>query len=77
MGRAYQARAGGRPQPDVRRPPGSPAARAGVRAGANPNGEAAMSLIVEIRAAEGGEDAKLLVMEQAAIYRKLEARGSL
>jgi protein subunit release factor A len=27
-----------------------------------------MKLIVEIRAAEGGEDAKLLVNDQAAIY---------
>ena len=36
-----------------------------------------MSVIVEIRAAEGGEDAKLLVYEQFSIYRKLEVRGSL
>lgn len=28
------------------------------------------SVILEIRAAEGGEDAKLLVSEMAAIYRK-------
>lgn len=35
------------------------------------------SLIVEIRAAEGGEDAKLLVLLQAEIYRKAEARGRL
>lgn len=34
-------------------------------------------LIVEIRAAEGGEDAKLLVEEQAAIYLKLGARRGL
>lgn len=36
-----------------------------------------MSLIVEIRAAEGGADAKLLVQEQFAIYAKLGARRSL
>ena len=35
------------------------------------------SVIVEIRAAEGGEDAKLLVLEQWEIYRKAEARGRL
>ena len=35
------------------------------------------SLIVEIRAAEGGEDAKLLVMEQLEVDRKAEARGRL
>jgi len=28
-------------------------------------------MIVEIRAAEGGQDAKLLTIEQAEIYRKL------
>lgn len=28
------------------------------------------SVVLEIRAAEGGEDAKLLVSEMAAIYRK-------
>src|ERR1043166_4089233 len=32
------------------------------------------SVIVEIRAAEGGEDAKLLVHEQVAIYAKYCAR---
>ena len=33
--------------------------------------------IVEIRAAEGGADAKLLVEEQLAIYLKLGGRRSL
>lgn len=33
--------------------------------------------IVEIRAAEGGNDAKLLVMEQFAIYKKLAERECL
>jgi protein subunit release factor A len=36
-----------------------------------------MSIIVEIRAAEGGDDAKLLVEEQFAIYAKLGARRGL
>lgn len=36
-----------------------------------------MSFIVEIRAAEGGQDAKLLVHEQYTIYRKLGGRGCL
>jgi len=36
-----------------------------------------MSVVVEIRAAEGGADAKLLVYEQFALYSKFEARGSL
>jgi len=36
-----------------------------------------MSVIVEIRAAEGGNDAKLLVYEQFAVYRKMEVRGCL
>jgi len=35
------------------------------------------SVIVEIRAAEGGSDAKLLVEEQAAIYLKVGARREL
>lgn len=35
------------------------------------------SAIVEIRAAEGGADAKLLVLEQCNVYRKAEARGRL
>jgi len=34
-------------------------------------------LIVEIRAAEGGDDAKLLVQEQLSIYLKLGARRGL
>ena len=29
-----------------------------------------MSVIVEIRAAEGGDDAKLLVLQQLRIYQK-------
>lgn len=36
-----------------------------------------MSLIVEIRAAEGGQDSKLLVAEQYHIYLKMEGRGCL
>ena len=36
-----------------------------------------MSVIVEIRAAEGGDDAKLLVLHQLAIYRKRAARRGL
>jgi protein subunit release factor A len=35
------------------------------------------SVIVEIRAAEGGADAKLLVIEQLAIYLKLGSRRFL
>jgi protein subunit release factor A len=35
------------------------------------------SLIVEIRAAEGGDDAKLLVVEQSRIYVRLAGRRSL
>jgi protein subunit release factor A len=35
------------------------------------------SVIVEIRAAEGGDDAKLLVVEQARIYLRLAGRRSL
>lgn len=34
-------------------------------------------VIVEIRAAEGGADAKLLVVEQFAIYQRLAARRRL
>ena len=34
-------------------------------------------MIVEIRAAEGGEDAKLLVEDQVAIYAKLSLRRGL
>lgn len=36
-----------------------------------------MSVIVEIRAAEGGDDAKLLVQDQFAIYKKAAARYCL
>ena len=36
-----------------------------------------MSLIVEIRAAEGGADAKLLVAEQFNIYQRLSQRRGL
>ena len=36
-----------------------------------------MSVIVEIRAAEGGEDAKLLVVDQFIIYSKLAAKRGL
>jgi protein subunit release factor A len=35
------------------------------------------SIIVEIRAAEGGDDAKLLVVEQTRIYLRLAGRRSL
>lgn len=35
------------------------------------------TVIVEIRAGEGGEDAKNLVVEQANIYGKLCERGGL
>ena len=34
-------------------------------------------LIVEVRAAEGGHDAKLLVGDQFSIYQKLAERESL
>ena len=34
-------------------------------------------LIVEIRAAEGGDDAKLLVLDQLAIYVELGAQRRL
>jgi protein subunit release factor A len=36
-----------------------------------------MSIIVEIRAAEGGADARLLVEEQVKIYARLAARRFL
>lgn len=36
-----------------------------------------MSVVVEIRAGEGGQDAKLLVAEQYSIYRKLGALRGL
>jgi protein subunit release factor A len=35
------------------------------------------SVIVEIRAAEGGADSKLLVEDQLAIYQRLGGRRSL
>lgn len=35
------------------------------------------TLVVEIRAAEGGDDAKSLVDEQVYIYTKMCARGGL
>ena len=35
------------------------------------------SVVVEIRAAEGGDDAKLLVLEQVKIYLRLCGRRSL
>ena len=35
------------------------------------------SVVVEIRAAEGGDDAKLLVEEQLAIYARRVCRGHL
>lgn len=35
------------------------------------------SVIVEVRAAEGGDDAKLLVLEQVKIYLRLCGRRSL
>lgn len=36
-----------------------------------------MSVIVEIRAAEGGNDAKILVGHQLGIYRKVASRYCL
>lgn len=36
-----------------------------------------MSIIVEILAAEGGQDAKLLVQEQVSIYIRYAKRRSL
>ena len=35
------------------------------------------AVIIEIRAAEGGDDAKLLVREQMSIYLKLAGRREL
>jgi len=35
------------------------------------------NLILEIRAAEGGDDAKMLVSEQLGIYRKVASRYCL
>ena len=34
-------------------------------------------MILEIRAAEGGDDAKMLVLEQLGIYAKVATRRSL
>jgi protein subunit release factor A len=34
-------------------------------------------LIIEVRAAEGGDDAKALVVEQVAIYTRLASRRFL
>lgn len=36
-----------------------------------------MKLTLEIRPAEGGDDAKLLVQDQAALYERYAARHSL
>lgn len=36
-----------------------------------------MSVIVEIRAAEGGDDAKMLVQDQLKIYHKVAVRYCL
>jgi len=36
-----------------------------------------MNVIVELRAAEGGDDAKLLVREQMRVYLKLASRRGL
>jgi len=36
-----------------------------------------MGITIEIRAAEGGDDAKLLVLEQFAIYARLAAKEGL
>lgn len=36
-----------------------------------------MKLTLEIRAAEGGEDARLLVHDQAALYQRYAARTGL
>jgi protein subunit release factor A len=41
------------------------------------NASSSDSVVVEIRAAEGGNDAKLLVLEQVKIYLRLCARRSL
>ena len=35
------------------------------------------NLIIEVRAAEGGDDAKALVVQQVAIYLKLASRRCL
>jgi protein subunit release factor A len=36
-----------------------------------------MSVFIEIRSGEGGDDAKLLVRDQFAIYAKMGSRRSL
>lgn len=36
-----------------------------------------MAIVVEIRAAEGGDDAKALVLEQLSIYLRVAARRGL
>jgi protein subunit release factor A len=36
-----------------------------------------LHLIIEVRAAEGGDDAKALVAQQVAIYSRLALRRSL
>ena len=36
-----------------------------------------MAIVVEIRAAEGGQDAKMLVLDQFTIYAKLSDRRGL
>lgn len=41
------------------------------------NASSSDSIVVEIRAAEGGADAKLLVLDQVKIYLRLCARRSL
>jgi hypothetical protein len=43
----------------------------------NEHEERVMSIIVEIRAAEGGDDAKSLVQEQFAIYARRALRHGL
>ena len=40
-------------------------------------GGCTVSVIIEVRAAEGGDDAKSLVLEQFQVYRKWELRGRL
>lgn len=35
------------------------------------------SIVIEIRAAEGGDDAKLLVVDQYAIYHRVATRRGL
>jgi protein subunit release factor A len=54
-------------------------ARVALRVCDGAAGQAAMktTLIIEIRAAEGGDDAKLLVHEQFAVYQKLAVRERL